>query len=96
MELNTALLLLVALLTLASLLQRLAARTTLPASILLAAAGAVIGGVTTLAERLGSGDPITAAVKAFVDPPWGPTSSCTSSCRCCSFRPPSRSRSDRS
>jgi hypothetical protein len=44
MELNTVLLLFVALLILASLLQRLAERTTLPASILLAAAGAVIGG----------------------------------------------------
>jgi CPA1 family monovalent cation:H+ antiporter len=71
MELNTALVLLVALLMLASLLQRLAAQTTLPASILLAAAGAVIGGVTMLAERFGSGDPITAAIKAFIDPPLG-------------------------
>ena len=71
MELNTALVLLVALLILASLLQRLAAQTTLPASILLAAAGAVIGGLTMLAERVGSGDPITAAVKAFIDPPLG-------------------------
>src|SRR5262245_37771682 len=71
MELNTALVLLVALLMLASLLQRLATQTTLPASILLAAAGAVIGGVTMLAERLGSGDPITTAVRAFIDPPLG-------------------------
>ena len=71
MELNTALVLLVALLILASLLQRLAAQTTLPASILLAGAGATIGGATMLAERVGSGDPITAAVKAFIDPPLG-------------------------
>jgi hypothetical protein len=58
MELSTALPLFVALLFLASLLQRLAARTTLPASILLATAGALIGGGALLAERLGWGGPI--------------------------------------
>jgi CPA1 family monovalent cation:H+ antiporter len=71
MELNTALVLLVALLVLASLLQRLSAQTTLPASILLAAAGAVIGGVTMLAEHVTWDDPITGAVQAFIDLPLG-------------------------
>src|SRR5262245_5596817 len=71
MELSTALLLFVALLILASLLQRLAARTTLPASILLAAAGALIGAVALLAERLGWGGPVAASVRAFIDLPLG-------------------------
>jgi Na+:H+ antiporter len=71
MELYTALLLLAGLLILASLIQRLAARTTLPASILLAAAGAAIGGVVMLIEHVGGGGPIEEAAKAFTELPVG-------------------------
>jgi CPA1 family monovalent cation:H+ antiporter len=69
MELNTALLVLIALLIVASLTQRLAVQTTLPASILLAVAGVMIGGAAMLAEHVRWGGPIAEAVKAFADLP---------------------------
>jgi monovalent cation:H+ antiporter, CPA1 family len=69
MNLPAILLLLAGLLILVSFVQRLAARWTLPASILFAVMGAAIGGTATFVLRSGASGTLGALAHAFVDLP---------------------------
>jgi Na+:H+ antiporter len=69
MELHNAVLVFAGLLILVSIVQRLATWSTLPASILIAATGAALGGLSLLIEHLAPGAVITEAAHSFANLP---------------------------